>query len=127
MKFEGKVTSGLRKAGGFIQKEVYQEQYLDKLGFKPYPGTLNIKLNKGVDINIKKKYEKRLKIIEGNNELGDVYFLMASISNDKTTTNGAILFPTKTVHKFDTLEFVSEEKLRDSMKLNDDSKVVISI
>lgn len=127
LNIEGVVTSGLGKAGRFMQKDVYQKQYLNKLGFKPYAGTLNIKLKSNVEINIKEKYNDNLKIIEGNGKLGDVYFLSANISNKDITKEGAILFPTKTVHNFDTLEFVAPEKLRDIMKLNDDSKVIITI
>lgn len=129
LNFEGKVTSGLGKAGMFMQKDTYQKQYMDKLGFVPYNGTLNVKLNNDIEINLKEKYDKKLKIIKGNKTLGDVYFLHAKISNiDKTLTQeGAILFPTKTVHKIDTIEFVAQEKLRDAMKLEDNIKVIVSI
>lgn len=128
LNFEGKVTSGLGKAGMFMQKETYKKQYLNKLGFEPYLGTLNIKLNKDIEIDLKKTYDANLKIIKGDEKLGDVYFLSANISNEKNNTKkGAILFPTKTVHKTDTIEFVAEEKLRECMELNDDSKVIITI
>lgn len=129
LNFEGKVTSGLGKAGIFMQKDTYQRQYLNKLGFMPYNGTLNIKLNKDIEIDLKEEYNKNLKIIKGNEKLGDVYFLHATISNPEKTLiqQGAILFPTKTVHKIDTIEFVAEKKLRDTMKLDDNTKVIISV
>ncbi|MBR0472072.1 MAG: CTP-dependent riboflavin kinase [Methanosphaera sp.] len=127
--FEGKVTSGLGKAGNFMQKDTYKKQYKNKLGFEPYPGTLNIKLNKDIEINLKEEYNNELKIIEGDENLGDVYFLKARISDLKkiSSKKGAILFPTKTVHKFNTIEFIADEKLRDTMELKDNSKVNITI
>ena len=129
IKFEGIVTSGLQKAGTFMKKDTYKKQYLEKLGFKPYYGTLNIKLKNDVEINLKKEFNDDLKIIHGNDTLGDVYFLNAEISTEDSqiTKKGAILFPTKTVHKIDTIEFVAPEKLREIMHLNDKSKVTIQL
>ena len=127
--FRGVVTSGLQKAGKFMQKDTYRKQYQEKLGFIPYNGTLNVKLNHDVEIDIKEKYSDKLKIIKGNEKLGDVYFLEAIIYTDdeKISENGAILFPTKTVHKIDTIEFVAENRLREKMNLKDNSQVKVSI
>ena len=57
-------------------------------------------------LNLKEKYNEKLKIINGNENLGDVYFLEATICTiDKSISEkGAILFPTKTVHKIDTMQ-----------------------
>lgn len=127
--FRGVVTSGLQKAGKFMQKHTYQQQYPEKLGFIPYNGTLNVKLDGGVEINIKEKYSDKLKIIKGNEKLGDVYFLEATICtvDEKISENGAILFPTKTIHKTDTIEFVAKDRLREKMNLKDNSQVIVSI
>ena len=129
MNLNGVVKPGLQKAGMFMQKDTYRKQYLEKLGFMPYNGTLNVKLENDIEINIQEKYNNKLRIIRGDENLGDVYFLEATLfTHDKSNcTKGAILFPTKTVHKIDTIEFVAKDKLREKMKLNDDSKVIISI
>lgn len=129
LNLRGIVTSGLQKAGIFMQKDTYQQQYQEKLGFIPYNGTLNVKLKNDVEINIKEKYNDKLKIIKGNEKLGDVYFLEATIyTNDrKISEKGAILFPTKTVHKIDTIEFVAKNRLREKMNLEDNSLVIVSI
>lgn len=129
LNLNGVVKSGLQKAGMFMQKDTYKKQYLEKLGFMPYNGTLNVELENDVEINIQKKYTEILRVIKGDKTLGDVYFLEATIftSDKKISEKGAILFPTKTVHKIDTIEFVAKNNLREKMKLNDDSKVIISI
>ena len=41
----GKVEHGLGKGQYYISREGYQNQFLQKLGFVPFPGTLNIKLD----------------------------------------------------------------------------------
>lgn len=126
---KGTVSSGMNKASNFMNKEVYKKQYLDKLGFIPYIGTLNIKLNNNVTLDIENELKPYLKKIEGNEKFGDVFFLNASLQpeNSNITKNGAILFPVKTVYKTDTLEFISDEKLRDSINLIDGDSVIIKI
>ena len=129
LKFKGKITSGLNKASEFMKKDIYKQQYIKKLGYTPYYGTLNISLEDDVHLDINGKFKKDLKIINGNCEYGDVYFLNAKITNPRNniTKTGDILFPTKTVHSFNTLEFVSDEKLRDKLLLNDEDCVIIEL
>ena len=42
MKITGEVTTGLGKAAYFLSKDFYVSEFIKNLGFKPYPGTLNI-------------------------------------------------------------------------------------
>jgi CTP-dependent riboflavin kinase len=41
----GKIVSGVRQGAFFTRLDWFQEQCQEKLGFKPYPGTLNIKIS----------------------------------------------------------------------------------
>ena len=41
----GKIVSGVRQGAFFTQLDWFQEQCAEKLGFKPYPGTLNIEIS----------------------------------------------------------------------------------
>ncbi len=41
----GKVVSGVKQAAFFTQLDWVQEQCMEKLGFRPYPGTLNLELS----------------------------------------------------------------------------------
>ncbi len=126
---EGIVTSGLQEAGKFIEMESYKKQYKQKLGFIPYPGTLNIKLHNNLELNIEDEFSNKLKKINGEGKLGDVFFLDAIISNKDNTINkkGFIFFPVKSIYKTDTLEFVCEDKLRDIMNLKDGDTVILKI
>ena len=124
LKFKGKITSGLNRASSFMKKEIYTQQYQEKLGYNPFYGTLNITLENNLHLDINGKFKKDLKIIHG-----DVFFLNAIITNPKNNISkkGDILFPTKTVYSFNTLEFVSDEKLRDTMLLDDEDSVTIEL
>ncbi|RAP53942.1 MAG: hypothetical protein BZ137_04960 [Methanosphaera sp. rholeuAM130] len=129
LKFKGNITSGLNRASEFMKKEIYFKQYQEKLGYIPYCGTLNITLTDDIHLDVNGKLKKDLKIIHGNSEYGDVFFLNAKITNPKNKMDktGDILFPTKTVYTFNTLEFIADEKLREKMELDDDDSVLIEL
>jgi len=44
-KLTGKIVSGVGQGAFFTRLDWFQEQCQEKLGFKPYPGTLNIKIS----------------------------------------------------------------------------------
>jgi riboflavin kinase len=48
---EGTVFTGLGEGAYYMGKEHYRKQITEKLGFEPYPGTLNLKLSSDYDIN----------------------------------------------------------------------------
>ena len=112
-----------------MQKDVYAKQYQNTLGFIPYFGTLNIKLENQIEIYADKKIKTKLKRIKGNKTNGDVYFIKSAIYNkDKSRKNqGAILFPVKSIYKTDTIEFISEKNLRKNMNLKDNDEVTVKI
>mgnify|MGYP001036732170 CR=1 FL=1 len=43
---EGEVFSGLGEGAYYVSRPVYMRQFREKLGFTPYPGTLNVRLRK---------------------------------------------------------------------------------
>jgi len=47
MSLKGKVFSGTGEGARFIKLPWVKKQIVEKLGFTPYPGTLNVKLTKG--------------------------------------------------------------------------------
>ena len=116
MKIEGEVTTGLGKAAYFLSQEFYTSEFKKNLGFVPYPGTLNIIVDEQHLDEINKIKDECENLIKPDTEFGAVKFIEA-ILNDKI--NGAIVFPAKTSHKENYLEFISECRLRDELNLND--------
>ena len=112
---KGTVSSGLNKASNFMNKDVYKKQYLEKLGFIPYIGTLNIKLNNDVTLDIENDLKPYLNIIEGDEKFGDVFFLKAILQPENTNINkkGAILF-----QKQDNI-LLQERDLRDAKSVRE--------
>ena len=116
MKVEGEVTTGLGKAAFFLSQEFYTREFEKNLGFVPFPGTLNVVVSDDHldEINkIKNSCENLIKPDEG---FGAVKYIEA-ILNDNVS--GAIVFPAKTTHEENYLEFISENRLRDELNLED--------
>ena len=116
MKIEGEVTTGLGKAAFFLSQEFYTREFEKNLGFVPFPGTLNIVVSDDHldEINeIKNSCENLIKPDEG---FGAVKYIQA-ILNDEV--EGAIVFPAKTTHEENYLEFIAENRLRDELNLED--------
>ena len=122
MKIDGEVTTGLGKAAYFLSQEFYTREFKRNLGFVPFPGTLNVVVSEEYldEINdIKNNCENLIKPDEG---FGAVKYIEATL-NDKI--NGAIVFPAKTTHEENYLEFIAEDKLRDEFDLHDGDIVII--
>ena len=120
MKIDGEVTTGLGKAAYFLSQDFYIKEFKKNCGFTPYPGTLNVLVSDDYldKINeIKNNCENLIKPDEG---FGAVKFIEA-ILNDKIP--GAIVFPAKTTHNENYLEFIAENKLRDELNLKDGDNV----
>ena len=116
MKIDGEVTTGLGKAAYFLSQEFYTREFKKNLGFVPFPGTLNIVVSDDYldEINeIKNTCENLIKPDEG---FGAVKYIKAKLNDE---IEGAIVFPAKTTHEENYLEFIAETKLRDELMLND--------
>lgn len=116
MKITGEVTTGLGKAAYFLSQEFYSREFKKNLGFVPFPGTLNVIVNEEYLDEINEIKVNCKNLIKPNEGFGAVKYIEA-ILNDKI--KGAIVFPAKTTHEENYLEFISQNKLRDELNLND--------
>ncbi len=125
---DGKLFSGFGEGRYYIAMEEYSNQFAEKLGFKPFPGTLNLRL----DENNKNKYERVRGLMpfvisgftkEGRT-FGDVLCWKVKIFND---TVGAIILPVRTHHSINTLEIIAPVNLREKYNLKDGDLVKIHV
>ena len=122
MEIDGKVTTGLGKAAFFLSQEFYTNEFEKNLGFVPYPGTLNVIVSEEYleEINeIKDNCDNLIKPDEG---FGAVNYIEATLNGE---ISGAIVFPAKTTHDENYLEFIAQDKLRDRLGLSDDDIVTL--
>ncbi len=122
MEIKGIVSSGQGKGAYFMSQPVYQTQFKEKLEFTPFPGTLNIKIGENEIDDIHKMPEDKIMKIEGKENFGDVMVLKA-VLNDKI--EGAIVFPKKTTHGENILEFIASENIKEKLSIKDGDSVKI--
>jgi len=95
----GVVVKGMGEGSYYMSLNGYRLQFISKLGFDPYPGTLNIKLDK-MYIDAKQEITKYPPIIiegfsDGKRTYGGVRCYRAKMND---TIDGAILIPERTHH-----------------------------
>ncbi len=129
----GEVTTGMGEGKYYISLEGYAKQFREKLGYEPFPGTLNIDLN---EESVKRK--KSLSNIDGvridewedeERSYGAATCYPAIITNNKNEkeVKGHIIEPERTHHSGSTIELISPVKLLDELNINEGNYVKIKI
>ena len=126
---EGTVFTGLGEGAYCTSKEVYRKQFIEKLGFEPYPGTLNLKLTADYDLKSRMELEAYPAVeIQGfKNEdrtFGIVKCYPAVIGNK---IKGALISALRSHYDSSVLELIAPVNLRKQLKLKDGQKVKVEI
>lgn len=126
LEIKGKVVSGMGEGKYYVTQENYRKQFIEKLGFEPYEGTLNLEVEredlsklmllkntKGIQINGFKT---------ANRTFGACKCFLCE-------TNGldcAIIMPLRS-HYTTTIEILSSKYLRKKLGVKDGDIVVVKV
>ena len=126
---EGTVFSGLGEGAYYISLEYYRKQFIEKLGFDPYPGTLNLKLTTDYDIKTRSELEAYPAVeVEGfkneNRTFGHVKCYPVIIENK---VKGALISALRTHYDASVIELIAPVFLRKHLKLKDGHKVKVEV
>ena len=124
MKIKGVVVSGTKKGAYFMSQSVYRDQFEDKLHFRPFVGTLNEHVEDNDASKVEKLLESDIPEIEGEEIFGNVKFKKATLNDE---IEGAVIFPEKTHHSKDVVEFIAPQNLKERFHISDGSSVTIDI
>jgi riboflavin kinase len=126
-RLEGKVITGLGEGRYYVSLPEYHRQFVEKLGFDPFPGTLNLKLDP-VSIQIRKKLDTLNWIaIEGFNANGRTFGNARCIACTVNAVPCAIVMPGRTHYPEDVIEIISPKNLRLAMKLQDNDTITVEV
>ncbi|UCC27515.1 MAG: DUF120 domain-containing protein [Candidatus Bathyarchaeota archaeon] len=126
---EGVLFTGLGEGAYYITRDSYRKQFIEKIGFDPYPGTLNLKLATDYDRKTRDELESYPAIeIQGfTNEtrtFGPVKCYPAIINNK---IKGAVVTAIRSHYDSSVMEVIAPYYLRSKLKLKDGHKVKIEI
>ncbi len=120
---EGTIKKGIGEGAYYVSQKNYQEQFKKFIGFKAYPGTLNIMINKEelmlLISNSDKIIIKSFKTKERS--FGSLTCYKIKVNN----VDSAIVIPERTRHDEDMIEVIAEVNLRNKLSLKDEDKVII--
>jgi len=130
MRFAGKVFKGLGEGAYYIGLEGYRKQFAKVLGFDPYPGTLNIRL----EDSIQTEQKKQLRAFDGQRidgfqsqgrTYGGARCYKATVGAKKLPAS--VLVIDRTHYDDSVMEIIAPQYLRGALGLKDGDKIVVSV
>jgi riboflavin kinase len=127
--FGGTLVSGSGEGKYYVGQEEYFLQFHDKLGFRPFLGTLNIRLRSVHDIKAKDEMEKMKPVLisgfkRDNRSFGDIRSYPCVINRK---FKGAIIIPERTHHPSDIVEIIAPVGIREALSIKDNDYVHLEI
>ncbi|HTY47214.1 MAG TPA: DUF120 domain-containing protein [Methanomassiliicoccales archaeon] len=123
---KGGIVTGMGEGQYYVTQEGYQEQFLHRLGFRPYEGTLNVRVSPTdlykLDI-LRRSVGILIKGFERNGRtFGDVVCHKASLQNIEC----AVVVPSRS-HYEDVIEVLCKYHLRRTLGLKDGDVVEVRV
>jgi riboflavin kinase len=129
--FEGTVVSGMGEGAYYMSLEGYRKQFKDKLGFEPYPGTLNVKLIDQIFMNARREIGRYPSFfINGFSDnlrtYGWVKCYKANI-NKGAVNNAAALVLERTHYDDSMLEIIAPICLKEAIGIQNGDRISIKV
>ena len=126
---EGTVFTGLGEGAYYVTRDQYRKQFIEKLGFDPYPGTLNLKLTTDYDVKTRSELDAYPAIeIQGfkneNRTYGPVKCYPVIIENK---VKGALITALRSHYDESVIEIIAPVFLRKKLNLKDGHKVKVEV
>ena len=126
MTLTGKIVSGVKQGAFFTQLDWFQSQCRDKLGFEPYPGTLNLEISiDDVPIIETLEQEAIIDFIPPDSEFCSGKAFPVVVEGIRA----AVVIPAEEVrvHGKNIIEVISDQRLKDVLKVDEGDFVILSI
>jgi len=124
----GEVFTGLGEGAYYVSLDGYRTQIIEKLGFDPYPGTLNLKLTDPSDLYFREVLSHRAGIlIKGFSDEKRTYGSVKAFKAKMHGIDAAVLLIERTHYGRDTLEVIAPVNLRQALNLRDGDRVSLEV
>lgn len=132
IELQGSITSGMGEGRHYITLPGYMKQFVNKLNYEPFPGTLNVNLTED-SVQAHEEIAALEPIhIEGWSDdertYGPAYCYPARVETSDTPYEPThVITPERTHHDEDQLEIIASVNLRDELCLKDGDKITIHV
>ena len=128
--FEGSVVSGMGEGAYYMSLEGYRKQFKEKLGYEPYPGTLNIRLTDQLFMNARRELGSHPSIFvdgfgDGTRTYGWVKCYRATINGK--VDNAAVLVLERTHYDDSMLEVIAPMSIKDAAGIKNGDRVKVQV
>jgi len=129
VELQGTLVSGMGEGAYYMALPGYTKQFKSKIGYVPFPGTLNVKLNKKIHQEAIKQFEildgiKIKSFSDKKRTYGWVKCFHAKLNN---SISCELIVLERTLHDDSVIELISKTCLRKTRKLKDGSKLSIKV
>ena len=119
----GIIARGLGEGTYFMSMHHYQQEIKKRLGFRAYPGTLNLKVSRSQRNSFKKINPIKIDGFKKNNKIfGGADCYKAKIKN----IHGSVIVPHLTKHK-NVIEFIAPVHIKSELKIKDGDKIKLEL
>ncbi len=120
----GVVFSGGGEAAFFTGLDWVKRQCLEKLGFEPYPGTLNLRISEE-DLSAMSRLvtEQGVKLLPPTSDFCEAVCLRVAIG----TIEAAAILPHVDDYYENTVEIIAPVRIKEKLDLTDGDEVIVSI
>ena len=126
---KGTLVSGMGEGAYYMGLKGYTKQFQSKIGYIPFPGTLNVRIDQKIHQEAIKQFEtlngiKIKSFSDGKRTYGWVKCFPAKLNN---SVNCDLILLERTHHDNSVIELISKTCLRKTAKLKDNAKISIKI
>ncbi len=126
IQIHGTVFSGLGEGRYYISQQKYKQQFVRKLLFEPYEGTLNIRVAQSdMPLFERLTYSQGVRIdgfVSKGRTFGDVKCFLSELQGIECS----VILPVRT-HYTDVMEIIAKDNLRSRLSLKDGDMVEVNV
>ena len=126
LQINGRIVSGAGEGAYFTQIDWVQQQCDEKLGFKPYPGTLNLEISEEFLPSVEiLEQQKGIELISPDPKFCNAVTFQVLLGG----INGAIILPEEKVrvHPKNIIEIIAPLSIKATLKVKDGDSLKITI
>ena len=130
-KIQGVIFSDLGQASRFMALDWVQEALRERLGFAPYPATLNVRPSTPQDARLWREIQREIAALpltasESGFCSAKLYFVsIKRLTGSEETIRGAVLLPAVVDYPKDKIEIVSQLRVKDALFIKDGDCLVL--